>query len=94
MHRISLPSVAVWQMFYVQITVKKLVFYVDMYKALVSGKTTLEYTAAERAGGASHYTLKKLMNFAISTIVGFSDFPLKLGLYAGAVSFLAAVLLL
>ena len=55
-------------------------------------KTTLEYTAAERAGGASHYTLKKLMNFAISTIVGFSDFPLKLGLYAGAVSFLAAVL--
>ena len=32
------------------------------------------------------------MNFAISTIVGFSDFPLKLGLYAGAVSFLAAVL--
>ncbi len=38
MHRISLPSVAVWQMFYVQITVKKLVFYVDMYKALVSGK--------------------------------------------------------
>lgn len=92
MHRISLPSVAVWQMFYVQITVKKLVFYVDMYKALVSGKTTLEYTAAERAGGASHYTLKKLMNFAISTIVGFSDFPLKLGLYAGAVSFLAAVI--
>ena len=55
-------------------------------------KTTLEYTAAERAGGASHYTLKKLMNFAISTIVGFSDFPLKLGLYAGAVSFLAAVI--
>ena len=55
-------------------------------------KTTLEYTAAERAGGASHYTLKKLRNFAISTIVGFSDFPLKLGLYAGAVSFLAAVL--
>lgn len=34
------------------------------------------------------------MNFAISTIVGFSDFPLKLGLYAGAVSFLAAVILL
>lgn len=32
------------------------------------------------------------MNFAISTIVGFSDFPLKLGLYAGAVSFLAAVI--
>ena len=54
-------------------------------------KRQLEYTAAERAGGASHYTLKKLMNFAISTIVGFSDFPLKLGLYAGAVSFLAAV---
>ena len=38
MHRISLLSAAVWQMFYVQITVKRLVFYVDMYKALVSGK--------------------------------------------------------
>ena len=33
-----LLSAAVWQMFYVQITVKRLVFCVDMYKALVSGK--------------------------------------------------------
>ena len=73
MHRISLPSVAVWQMFYVQITVKKTRFLRGYVQSVGFRKTTLEYTAAERAGGASHYTLKKLMNFAISTIVGFSD---------------------
>ena len=92
MHRISLPSVAVWQMFCVQITVKKTRFLRGYVQSVGFRKTTLEYTAAERAGGASHYTLKKLRNFAISTIVGFSDFPLKLGLYAGAVSFLVAVI--
>lgn len=46
-------------------------------------KTTLEYEAAERAGGVSHYSLKKLLKFSISTIVTFSDLPLKLGIYAG-----------
>lgn len=46
-------------------------------------KTTLEYVAAQRAGGASHYSLRKLLRFSISTIVTFSDLPLKLGIYAG-----------
>lgn len=46
-------------------------------------KTTLNYVAAERAGGTSHYSFKKLLRFSISTILTFSDLPLKLGIYAG-----------
>lgn len=57
-------------------------------------KTTLEYTAAERAGGESHYNLKKLMDFAVSTIISFSDFPLKMGCYTGTASLLMAILLM
>ena len=57
-------------------------------------KTTLEYTAAERAGGESHYSIKKLLKFSISTIVCFSDFPLKLGMYAGFGSALIGIIVL
>lgn len=57
-------------------------------------KTTLEYVAAERAGGESHYSLKKLMKFSISTIVCFSDLPLKLGVYSGLFCALIGVLML
>ena len=58
-----LPSVAVWQMFYVQITVEKNSFSTWICTKRGFRKTTLEYTAAERAGGASHYTLKKTDEF-------------------------------
>lgn len=47
--------------------------------------TTLSYVAAERSGGTSHYSLKKLWNFSMSTIVSFSNVPLKLGVYMGLV---------
>ena len=57
-------------------------------------KTTLEYTAAERAGGESHYSIKKLLRFSISTIVCFSDFPLKIGMYAGFGSALIGIIVL
>lgn len=56
--------------------------------------TTIEYTAAERAGGESHYSIKRLLKFSISTIVCFSDFPLKLGVYAGLISALAGIFVL
>ena len=49
-------------------------------------KTSLEYEAADRAGGKSHYSLKRLLRFSISTIILFSDLPLKLGIYAGFIS--------
>jgi dolichol-phosphate mannosyltransferase len=46
-------------------------------------KTSITYEAHERAGGHSKYTFRKLLHFSVNTIVGFSDFPLKIGIYAG-----------
>lgn len=46
-------------------------------------KTTLKYEAGIRAAGQSKYSIKKLFKFSINTILCFSDFPLKLGIYAG-----------
>lgn len=57
-------------------------------------KTTIEYIAADRAGGSSHYSIKKLVKFSISTIVCFSDFPLKLGVYTGLLSALLGLIML
>lgn len=57
-------------------------------------KTTLEYQAAERAAGNSHYNLKKLLQFSMNTIMCFSDMPLKLGIYVGACSALLGLVVL
>ncbi len=57
-------------------------------------QTTLSYTAAERVGGSSHYSLKKLFDFSVNTITCFSDFPLKLGIYAGFISALIGIIVL
>lgn len=46
-------------------------------------KTTLEYEAGVRAAGKSKYSLRKLFQFSIHTILCFSDLPLKLGIYSG-----------
>lgn len=56
--------------------------------------TSLEYVAPERAGGQSHYSIKKLIKFSIDTIICFSDFPLKLGIYAGFLSAIMGVIVL
>ena len=57
-------------------------------------RTALKYEAAERAGGASHYNIRKLWHFSVSTIILFSDLPLKLGIYAGVVSALLGAVVL
>ncbi len=57
-------------------------------------KTTLEYIAADRFAGNSHYSIRKLIKFSINTIVCFSDFPLKTGIYAGVVSAAIGILVL
>lgn len=57
-------------------------------------KTTLEYIAAERVGGQSHYSIKKLFKFSINTIVCFSDLPLKLGIFTSIISALAGLIVL
>lgn len=49
-------------------------------------KAKIDYVAAKRAGGQSHYSLKRLFKFSINTIVCFSDMPLKLGIHAGIFS--------
>lgn len=58
-------------------------------------KTALEYEASERAGGHSHYNIKKLIKFSVDTIICFSNFPLKIGIYAGIMAaFLGTVVLI
>lgn len=65
------------------------------YVQNIGGKqTTLSYEAAKRAGGKSHYSLNKLMKLAVSSIVLFSNFPLKIGMYAGAFSALFGLIVL
>lgn len=49
-------------------------------------RTNLNYEAAARVAGKSHYSIRKLFRFSIETIVCFSDIPLKLGIYAGFLS--------
>ena len=46
-------------------------------------KTTLNYKAGDRAGGKTHYRIRKLLSFSVDTIMTFSDMPLKLGVYSG-----------
>lgn len=45
----------------------------------------LEYERDERAAGETKYTLKKMLRLASDGIIAFSDIPLKLPLYIGAV---------
>lgn len=47
---------------------------------------SLPYEAGVRAGGHSKYSIHKLFRFSVNTIVSFSDLPLRLGMYAAAVS--------
>ena len=56
--------------------------------------TALQYEAAERAAGQSKYSLAKLFRFSMTTIMSFSDLPLRLGIYAGIASGLLGLILL
>ncbi len=57
-------------------------------------RTVLRYAAADRAAGHSKYSIRKLFRFSMNTIMSFSDLPLRLGIYAGALSGLIGMLLL
>lgn len=46
-------------------------------------RTTIKYEAGIRVAGQSKYSIKKLMEFSLNTIMCFSNLPLKLGIYAG-----------
>lgn len=56
--------------------------------------TTLEFTAAAREAGESKYTLKKLIDFSVNTILSFSDLPLKAGIGFGAFVALIGVIVM
>ncbi len=46
-------------------------------------KSTIEYEAHARVAGESKYSIRKLFQFSVNTIVCFSNLPLKLGVFAG-----------
>lgn len=46
-------------------------------------KTAIEYEARARVAGESKYSIRKLFQFSVNTIVCFSNLPLKLGVFAG-----------
>lgn len=57
-------------------------------------RAVVEYEAAERAAGKSHYNFKKLWKLSMDTLICFSELPLKLGIYAGFASGIAGIVLL
>ena len=54
----------------------------------------IPYTAAERVAGTTKWSFRKLFNYAIDGIIGFSTAPLRMATYLGSFSALAAVLYL
>lgn len=57
-------------------------------------RTTIPYEAGVRAAGESKYSIKKLFQFSVNTIVCFSNLPLKLGIYAGIMAALLGVVVM
>ena len=54
----------------------------------------IPYIACERAAGTTKWNFRKLMNYAIEGIVGFSTAPLRLSIYLGSFTAIAAVIYL
>lgn len=54
----------------------------------------IPYTACERVAGTTKWSFRKLLNYAIDGIIGYSTAPLRFATYLGSLSALAAVLYL
>ncbi len=54
----------------------------------------IPYTACERVAGTTKWSFRKLFNYAIDGIIGYSTAPLRMATYAGGISAVAAVLYL
>ena len=54
----------------------------------------IPYTACERAHGTTKWNFWKLLNYAIEGIIGYSTAPLRLSVYMGSFTAIAAVLYL
>lgn len=57
-------------------------------------RATICYEAQKRAAGESKYSIRKLFDFSVNTIVCFSNLPLKLGIYAGGLAALMGVVVM
>ena len=54
----------------------------------------IPYTACERKAGTSKWSFKKLMNYAIEGIIGFSTKPLRISAYLGTLTAITAMIYL
>ena len=54
----------------------------------------IPYTACERNAGTTKWNFRKLMNYAIDGIIGFSTAPLRLASYLGVFTAMAAAIYL
>ncbi len=54
----------------------------------------IPYTACERVAGTTKWSFRKLLNYAIEGIIGFSTKPLRMATYLGMLTALAAVIYL
>ncbi len=54
----------------------------------------IPYTAQERVAGKTKWSFRKLFNYALEGIIGFSTAPLRISVYLGCFTALAAVLYL
>ena len=54
----------------------------------------IPYTACKRANGASKWSFRKLTNYAIDGIIGFSTRPLRLATYLGSLTAVASLIYL
>ena len=54
----------------------------------------IPYTACERVAGTTKWNFRKLLNYAIEGIIGFSTRPLRYSIYIGSFTAVAAVLYL
>lgn len=54
----------------------------------------IPYTACERNAGTTKWSFRKLMNYAIEGIIGFSTKPLRYSIYIGGFTAMAAILYL
>ncbi len=54
----------------------------------------IPYTACERAAGTTKWSFRKLLNYAIEGIIGFSTKPLRMATYLGALTAVAALIYL
>ena len=57
-------------------------------------RTAVTFEARKREHGRSHYSLLKLLAFSINTLCGFSDVPLKMGIYSGLFAAACGVILI